>query len=80
MSLDLRTESARTPGHYRPVAPGNGEFRNVYRRPNGSLRFGPAWRDREAAALAQEELPGEIFVECRDTRWERVDGSMLGSA
>ena len=75
--LDLRTERDRTPGAYRPATLGNGEYRNVYRRPDGSLRIGPAWRDPEAAFLGCEILPGESFVEMRDTRAEQIDGSAM---
>lgn len=45
-----------------------GEYRNVYRRPDGSLRHGPTWRDRVTAEAMREVLPGERFVELRDMR------------
>ncbi|MBX9844879.1 MAG: hypothetical protein K2Z80_24020 [Xanthobacteraceae bacterium] len=77
---DFRSLSARTLGPYRAPTLGKGEFRNVYRRANGALRMGPAWRDREAASLGREVLPGVTFVECRDTRWEMISGSALVGA
>ncbi|WP_437871305.1 hypothetical protein ACSD7O_22270 [Methylorubrum extorquens] len=77
---DYRSERDRAPGPYGPPTIGNGEYRNVYRRADGSSRIGPAWRDPEAASLAREAMPGETFVELRDTRWDMVSGSALAGS
>ncbi|GJD92869.1 hypothetical protein [Methylobacterium iners] len=45
-----------------------GDCRNVYRRADGSLRYGCMWRTREAAEAMREVLPGETFVELQDCR------------
>ena len=45
-----------------------GEYRNIYRRPDGTLRHGCTWRDEETAESMREVLPGETFVELRDMR------------
>lgn len=43
-----------------------GDYRNVYRRADGTERRGCRWNDRESAAAAREVLEGETFVELRD--------------
>lgn len=64
---DLRTESDRTPGPYkRPVE--RGDYRNIYRRADGSERHGCTWHDPASAEAMREALDGETFVELRDMR------------
>lgn len=49
-----------------------GEYRNFYRRADGAIRMGPAWRDTETAAAMRELEPGETFVVCQNMRFEDV--------
>jgi len=73
---DLRTESQRTPGQYqRPVE--RGEFRNIYRRADGSERHSCTWHDPVTAEAAREVLEGESFVECRNLR-DATDMALVG--
>jgi hypothetical protein len=46
-----------------------GEYRNIYRRADGTERHGCTWRDRDTAEAMREVLPGEMFVELRDMRF-----------
>lgn len=55
-------------GIYRP--PEMGEYRNFYRRPDGTVRMGPAWRDQQTAATMAEQERGESFIACRNMRFE----------
>ena len=64
---DLRTEADRTPGRYKTLAT-LGDFRNIYRRADGTERQGCRWNDRATADAMREVLDGETFVECRDMR------------
>ncbi|TGD98070.1 hypothetical protein [Methylobacterium nonmethylotrophicum] len=56
-----------------------GEFRNIYRRADGTERHGCTWRDRATAEAMREVLPGETFVELRDMRFAS-DLSPTGTA
>jgi len=73
---DLRAESQAAPGLYKPPV-GRGEYRNIYRRSDGSERHGCTWHDRESADAMREALPGETFVECRDLR-DATDMALVG--
>ena len=64
---DLRTERDRTPGPYKgPVE--RGEYRNIYRRPDGSERHGCTWYDPVSGEAMREVLDEETFVELGDMR------------
>ena len=45
-----------------------GEYRNIYRRADGTERHSCTWRDQQTEEAAREILPGETFVETRDMR------------
>lgn len=50
--------------------PDLGEYRNFYCRSDGTVRVGPAWRDRQTAATMAEQERGERFITCRNMRFE----------
>ncbi|MFK5600205.1 hypothetical protein ACFZ8E_24880 [Methylobacterium sp. HMF5984] len=54
----------------RPGPPDLGEYRNFYRRPDGTVRMGPAWRDAGTASIMREVAPSESFITCRNMRFE----------
>lgn len=73
---DLRTESDSTPGPYQRPAE-RGDYRNVYRRADGSERHGCTWHDPASAEAMREVLGGETFVECRNMR-DATDMALAG--
>lgn len=76
---DLRSETDRAPGQYKSPAD-LGEYRNFYRRADGSIRIGCAWRDAATAQTMREIDDGEFFVTCRNTQFDDVSAPVASLA